>query len=86
MGEENSQKAKQILRDGTKLFTDGNAYWEAMYARSLAEFAFHEGEKEGAVVLFDKAQFDDLGLTSQKMDKFIREEYSEGWRWFAEGV
>jgi tetratricopeptide (TPR) repeat protein len=82
--EGNSQEAKKILKEAKKWVTEGNGYWQAMYARSLGEFAFHEGDEDGAAVLFAQAQveFEAMGLTSQKMDKEIVEEDSEEWRWF----
>jgi tetratricopeptide (TPR) repeat protein len=85
--EGNSQEAKQILKEAKQWFTEGNRYWQAMYARSLGEFAFHEGDKDEAAVLFAQAQeeFETMGFTSQKMDKEIPEEDSEGWRWFRGG-
>jgi tetratricopeptide (TPR) repeat protein len=85
--EGNSQEAKQIFTEAKQWFTEGNGYWEALYARSLGEFAFHEGDKDGAAVLFAQAQegFEAVGLTSQRMDKSIPEQDSEGWRWFSGG-
>jgi tetratricopeptide (TPR) repeat protein len=82
--EGNSQEAKQILKRAKQWFTEGNGYWQAMYARSLGEFAFHEEHYDGAGVLFAQAQegFEALGFTSQNIDKKIPEEDSEGWRWF----
>jgi tetratricopeptide (TPR) repeat protein len=80
----NSQKAKQIFLEAKQWFTEEIGYWQAMYARSSGEFAFHQGDKDGAAALFAEAQkaFEAVGLTSQKMDKSIPEEDSEGWRWF----
>jgi tetratricopeptide (TPR) repeat protein len=85
--EGNSEEAKKILTEAKKWVSEGNGYWQAMYARTLGEFAFHEGDKNGATALFAQAQveFEAVGLTSQKMDKEIPEEDSEGWRWFRGG-
>jgi tetratricopeptide (TPR) repeat protein len=46
--EGNSQEAKKILKEAKEWVTEGNGYWQAVYARSLGEFAFHEGDKESA--------------------------------------
>jgi tetratricopeptide (TPR) repeat protein len=83
----NSQEAKKILKEAKKWAAEVYGYWQAMYARSLGEFAFHEGDKEGAAMLFAQAQegFEAMGSTSQQMDGSIDEEDSEGWRWFRGG-
>jgi tetratricopeptide (TPR) repeat protein len=83
-GNDQLEEAKQILKEARQWFAEEDEYWQAMYARSLGEFAFHEGDREGAGVLFAQAQkvFESEGFTSQKMDKEIPEEDSEGWRWF----
>jgi tetratricopeptide (TPR) repeat protein len=82
--EGNNQEAKQILKEARQWFAEEDGYWQAMYARSLGEFAFHEGDKESAAMFFAQAQggFEAIDLTSQNMDK--DEENSEGWRWFVE--
>jgi tetratricopeptide (TPR) repeat protein len=85
--EGNIQEAKKILKEAKKWVSEGNGYWQAMYARSLGEFAFHEGDKDGAAVLFAQAQesFEAMGSTSKRMDGSIKKEDSEGWRWFRGG-
>jgi cell division septum initiation protein DivIVA len=82
--EGNSQEAKQILKEAKRLFAEENGYSQAIHVRSLGEFAYHEGDKDGAATLFAQAQkvFEAAGLTSQAMDEDIEEEDSEGWRWF----
>jgi tetratricopeptide (TPR) repeat protein len=83
--EGNSQEAKQILKEAEQLFAEESGYWQAIYARGLGEFAYHEGDKDGAAMLFAQAQegFEEaVGLTSQAMDIQIPEEDSEGWTWF----
>jgi tetratricopeptide (TPR) repeat protein len=85
--EGNSQEARQILKGAKQYFAVEKGYYQAMYARCLGEFAFHEGDEEGAAVLFAQAQegLEALGFTSQKADQEIREQDSEGWRWFRGG-
>jgi tetratricopeptide (TPR) repeat protein len=85
--EGNSQEAKQVFKEAKRWVAAENGYWQAMYSRSFGEFAFHECDKEGAAVLFAQAQqgFEAVGFTSQKIDKEIPEEDSEGWRWFRGG-
>jgi tetratricopeptide (TPR) repeat protein len=85
--EGNSEEAKQILKEARQWFTEENGYLMAMYARSLGEFVFHEGDKDGAAVLFAQAQeaFEAVGFTWQKIDKEINEQDSDGWRWFHGG-
>jgi tetratricopeptide (TPR) repeat protein len=85
--EGNSQEAKKVLKEAKHWFAAENRYWEAMYARSLGEFASYEGDKKGAAVFFAQAQeaFEALGLTSHRMDNRIPEQDSEGWRWFRGG-
>jgi tetratricopeptide (TPR) repeat protein len=85
--EGNSQEAKQILKEAKQSFAEENGYLQAVCARSLGEFAFHEGDEESAAVLFAQAQetFEAMGSTSQSMDNSINKEDSEGWRWFRGG-
>jgi tetratricopeptide (TPR) repeat protein len=86
--EGNNQEAKQILKEAKQSFAEENRYLQAMYSRSLGEFAFHEGDKDGAAMLFAQAQvaFEAMGLTSVDIYKEIEEEDSEGWRWFRDGA
>jgi predicted negative regulator of RcsB-dependent stress response len=86
--EGNNKEAKQIMKEAKQSFAEENGYWQAVYARSLGEFAFHEGDKDGAAMLFAQAQerFEAEGFTSQAIDKQIVEDDSEGWRWFRDGA
>jgi ATP/maltotriose-dependent transcriptional regulator MalT len=85
--EGNSQQAKQILKEAKQWVAEGNGYWQAMHVQSFGEFAFHEGDKEGAAMLFAQAQveYEAVGLTSETIDKRIAVQDSEGWRWFRGG-
>jgi hypothetical protein len=83
--EGNYQEARDVLIEAKKLIVEeGYDFWQAKYARSLGEFSFHEGDKEGAAVLFAEAQekSEATGLIPRRMDKMVPEEDSEGWRWF----
>jgi tetratricopeptide (TPR) repeat protein len=85
--EGNSQGARQILKEAKRWFSSEIGYWQTIYTRGLGEFAFQEGDEEGAAVLFAQVQeeFEAIGFTSQKADKNMREQDSEGWRWFRGG-